>query len=54
MGLLGWAFVFLLVALIAGGIGLTSIARVAVQIARVLFVIFLILFIIFLVMSFML
>jgi uncharacterized membrane protein YtjA (UPF0391 family) len=43
MGLLGWALVALVVALVAGLLGFGGIARGASRIARFLFAIFLIL-----------
>lgn len=49
MGLLGWAILFLVVALVAGGLGLGGIAGAATDIARILFVIFLVLFLVMLV-----
>ena len=44
MGLLSWAFLFLIIALVAALFGFTNIAAGAVAIARVLFGIFLIVF----------
>jgi uncharacterized membrane protein YtjA (UPF0391 family) len=43
--LLQWTVVFLLVAIAAGIVGFTNVARSAAYIARVLFFIFLVLFI---------
>ena len=43
--MLGWALTFLVVALIAGLLGFTSIAGASMVIAQVLFVVFLVLFI---------
>jgi len=45
MELLSWTVLFLLVALIAGGLGFSGISHSAVGIARILFLIFLVLFI---------
>jgi len=42
--MLSWALVFLVVALIAGVLGFTSIAGAAVGIAKILFFVFLVLF----------
>ncbi|HUA33632.1 MAG TPA: DUF1328 domain-containing protein [Candidatus Binataceae bacterium] len=44
--MLYWAFVFLIVALVAGVMGFGGIAGVATDMARVLFFIFLVLFVI--------
>lgn len=46
--MLYWAILFLIVAIIAGLFGFTTIAGTAVGIAKVLFFLFLILFVIFL------
>ena len=46
MGLLGWAFTFLIVALVAALFGFTGIAAGAMTIARVLFGIFLVIFLV--------
>ncbi len=46
--MLSWALVFLVVAIIAGIFGFTTIAGAAVGIAKILFFIFLAMFIIFL------
>lgn len=51
MGLLGWAFVFLIVSLIAGGLGFTGVAAGAAVIARVIFGIFLAIFLILLTLA---
>jgi len=51
MGLLGWALVFLVVAIIAGAMGWTSVARTSSVIAKILFVIFAILFLIFFIVA---
>ncbi len=52
MGLLGWALIFLVVALIAALFGFTNLAAGAMAIARVLFGIFLFLFLLLLIFSF--
>jgi len=51
MGLLGWALLFLVVALIAALFGFTGIAAGAVGIARVLFGIFLFIFLLLLILN---
>lgn len=51
--MLGWALTFLVVALIAGLLGFTSIAGASMAIAKILFVVFLVLFLASLVMHFM-
>jgi uncharacterized membrane protein YtjA (UPF0391 family) len=51
--MLGWAMTFLVVALIAGLLGFTSIAGASMAIAKILFVVFLVLFLASLVMHFM-
>jgi uncharacterized membrane protein YtjA (UPF0391 family) len=43
--MLGWALTFLVVALIAGVLGFTSVAGAAMGIAKILFWVFLILFV---------
>lgn len=48
--MLGWALTFLVVALIAGLLGFTSIAGAAMGVAKILFFIFLVLFVVSLVM----
>jgi uncharacterized membrane protein YtjA (UPF0391 family) len=50
--MLGWALTFLVVALIAGVLGFTSVAGAAMGIAKILFFVFLVLFIVSLVMHF--
>ncbi len=50
--MLRWAFIFLIIALIAGALGLTEIAGVAAFIARILFFLFLILFLAMLILGF--
>ncbi|HMO41742.1 MAG TPA: DUF1328 domain-containing protein [Phenylobacterium sp.] len=44
--MLSWALVFLVVALIAGLLGFTSIAGTAIGIAQILFFVFLVLFVV--------
>ncbi len=48
--MLRWALIFLVVALVAGVLGFTSIAGAAIGIAKLLFYIFLVLFLVSLVM----
>jgi uncharacterized membrane protein YtjA (UPF0391 family) len=48
--MLSWALVFLVVALIAGVLGFTTIAGASIAVAKILFMIFLVLFVISLVM----
>jgi uncharacterized membrane protein YtjA (UPF0391 family) len=49
--MLSWAVIFLIIAVIAGILGFTTIVGTALGIAKILFVVFLILFIIFLIMG---
>ena len=49
--MLGWALTFLVVALIAGVLGFTTIAGTAIGVAKILFYVFLALFLISLVMN---
>ena len=44
--MLGWAFIFLIVALICGALGLWALQGTAMWIAEVLFVVFLIVFVV--------
>ena len=44
--MLGWALTFLVVALIAGLLGFTSIAGAAMGVAKILFFVFLVLFVV--------
>ncbi|MGQ3018624.1 DUF1328 domain-containing protein [Phenylobacterium sp.] len=44
--MLNWALIFLVVALIAGLLGFTSIAGAAIGVAKILFVVFLVLFLV--------
>ena len=50
--MLGWALTFLVVALIAGVLGFTTIAGAAIGIAKIVFYVFLLLFVISLIMNF--
>ncbi len=43
--MLSWALIFLVVALIAGALGFTSLSGTAAQIAKILFFVFLIIWI---------
>jgi len=52
MGLLGWALIFLVVALIAALFGFAGIANTSAGIAKTLFFIFVVIFIVLLVMNF--
>ena len=52
MGLLGWALIFLVVALIAAAFGFGGIANTSAGIAKALFLIFVVIFIVLLVMNF--
>ena len=49
MNLLWWAIIALIVAVVAGALGFTGIARGAATIARILFGIFLVIFIVLLI-----
>ena len=51
MGLLGWALVFFIVALIAAALGFGGIASAAGGIAKVLFFIFIVIFVVLLIMG---
>lgn len=48
--MLGWALTFLVVALIAGVLGFTTIAGASIAVAKILFMIFLVLFVVSLIM----
>ena len=48
--MLGWALTFLVIALIAGVLGFTTIAGTAIGVAKILFFVFLVLFVVSLVM----
>lgn len=50
--MLGWALTFLVVALIAGVLGFTTIAGASIAIAKILFFVFLVLFLASIVMHF--
>jgi uncharacterized membrane protein YtjA (UPF0391 family) len=50
--MLGWALTFLVVALIAGVLGFTTIAGAAISIAKLVFYVFLLLFVVSLVLNF--
>ena len=50
--MLGWALTFLVVALIAGVLGFTTIAGAAIGIAKLVFYVFLVLFLVSIVMNF--
>jgi uncharacterized membrane protein YtjA (UPF0391 family) len=50
--MLGWALTFLVVALIAGVLGFTTVAGAAISIAKILFFVFLVLFLVSIVMHF--
>ena len=49
--MLKWAFIFLVVALIAGALGFTGIAGAAMGLAKILFFLFLVLFVAFLLLG---
>jgi uncharacterized membrane protein YtjA (UPF0391 family) len=48
--MLNWALIFLVVALVAGVLGFTTVAGAAIEIAKILFVVFLVLFLVSLVL----
>ena len=50
--MLNWALTFLVVALIAGVLGFTTVAGAAIEIAKIVFFIFVVLFLVSLVMHF--
>ena len=50
--MLGWALTFLVVALIAGVLGFTTVAGTSIAIAKILFFVFVVLFLVSLVMHF--
>lgn len=52
MGLLGWALIFLVVALIAAAFGFGGIANTSTSIAKTLFLIFVVVFVVLLMMNF--
>ena len=49
--MLKWALIFLVISLIAGGLGFSGVARGAATIAKILFGVFLIIFVIFLILA---
>lgn len=49
--MLKWALIFLVISLIAGGLGFSGVARGAATLAKILFGIFLILFVIFVLLA---
>lgn len=49
--MLKWAFIFLIIALVAGGLGFTGIASGAATIAKILFAAFLIIALLFLILA---
>ncbi|CDZ77989.1 Small integral membrane protein [Legionella massiliensis] len=51
-GMLTWALIFLVVAIIAGLFGFRGIASTAVDIARILFFLFIVIFVVLLILSF--
>lgn len=50
--MLNWALTFLVVALIAGVLGFTTVAGAAIEIAKIIFFVFVVLFLVSLVMHF--
>jgi uncharacterized membrane protein YtjA (UPF0391 family) len=50
--MLGWALTFLVVALIAGVLGFTTIVGPAIALAKIAFYVFLVLFVVSLIMNF--
>jgi uncharacterized membrane protein YtjA (UPF0391 family) len=50
--MLEWAIIFLVIALVAGALGFTGVARGAATIAKVIFFIFLAIFVLMLVLAF--
>ena len=50
--MLGWSLTFLVVALIAGLLGFTTIAGAAIGLAKVAFYVFIVLFVVSLIMNF--
>jgi uncharacterized membrane protein YtjA (UPF0391 family) len=49
--MLRWAFIFLVIALVAALFGFTTLAGTSIEIAKILFFVFLVLFVILLVMG---
>jgi uncharacterized membrane protein YtjA (UPF0391 family) len=52
MSLLRWAVIFLIISLVAGGLGLSGISAGAARISKILFAIFGALFVIFVLLAF--
>ncbi len=52
MGLLTWAIIFLVVALLAALLGFGKVANLSFDIAKLLFFVFLVIFVVLLVLSF--
>lgn len=52
MSLLRWAIIFLIISLIAGGLGLSGISAGAARISKILFAIFAVLFVLFVLLAF--
>ena len=52
MSLLRWAVIFLVISLVAGGLGLTGISAGAARISKILFILFGVLFLVFLLLAF--
>ena len=52
MSLLRWAIIFLVISLVAGGLGLTGISAGAARISKILFILFGVLFLVFLLLAF--
>jgi uncharacterized membrane protein YtjA (UPF0391 family) len=52
MSLLRWAIIFLIISLVAGGLGLSVISAGAARISKILFAIFAVLFVIFVLLAF--
>ena len=50
--MLKWAIIFLLISLVAGGLGFTNLSAGAATIAKVLFAVFFVIFLIFVVLAF--
>ncbi|MDY0039161.1 MAG: DUF1328 domain-containing protein [Desulforhabdus sp.] len=49
--MLAWALTFLIIALIAGLLGFTTVAGAAIEFAKILFFVFLVLFVVFLLLG---
>ncbi len=49
--MLKWAFIFLILGLIAGGLGFTGVAGASIAIAKVLFFVFMLIFLVMLVLG---